>query len=615
MATFAPRPDGLFDVTLDSGLVLPMALPEQSLLSAGLQPAMPPPPPVTQTQGLAQAAPWEVGPQQSLPDVGPNMSPAPQQSLPPPGPPPAPPRPTQNVPMIPLQVDPAEQQRARDASIVDRPPPAPKKLIPVTGAGAPGAQRPSTPEEQVQAQTDVYLQGLLRPRPASVTKIPAHDELLGYSVKKGAEIDPEKEADVDIQDEALQEAVRERARIEAGRQAVQGGMQAREAERQEEELANAQMLRREKDEDISRRRTAVDKRSAEVAEMAPDPGKFFHDRGAVATLLAGVGAAMGTYASVKTGAPNFALQILNDGVQREYDAQVRAIEQADKGVDRQRLALADMIRDHGDPRTAELEFKMMARDIAALKIEATAVKSGSAETMARAEQVIAEMRKMSAEDKLKLDLAMQDDVQQTWRHVPQKTIGGGGPPDPLKAMQKAAAYKEAAGKVYGTNAGQIDWKALRQTFVPGEGWAYGEEEGPKLREKKVNVQTIISLADLALQTREEVRSGKIDMVTGARRLTSLKAQAGMAYKGTKEMGAYDKGTKEAWSEIFGNPAEYLSPNPKDWAKSYKTDEQIRTLKERIQAEWDLVRRSQISKDPIRLEPALGETPGSFQEKK
>lgn len=43
MASFAPRPDGLFNVTLDNGMVLPMPLSEEQLRGAGASPAGAPP--------------------------------------------------------------------------------------------------------------------------------------------------------------------------------------------------------------------------------------------------------------------------------------------------------------------------------------------------------------------------------------------------------------------------------------------------------------------------------------------------------------------------------------------------------------------------------------------
>lgn len=70
-----------------------------------------------------------------------------------------------------------------------------------------------------------------------------------------------------------------------------------------------------------------------------DPQQYFHDRSAFSTIIGAIAIGMGAYASAVTGSPNYALEIINDAIERDIEAQTKNLELQKEGAEMQIDAL------------------------------------------------------------------------------------------------------------------------------------------------------------------------------------------------------------------------------------------------------------------------------------
>lgn len=98
-----------------------------------------------------------------------------------------------------------------------------------------------------------------------------------------------------------------------------------------------------------------------------NPDKFFQDRGLFATLGLAIAQGMGAYASTMTGAPNFAYQMVQQGIDRDIAAQREQIESGRVG---RRNKMAQMMDNYGfDMNQAEAAMKIAMNKSAATQAQ------------------------------------------------------------------------------------------------------------------------------------------------------------------------------------------------------------------------------------------------------
>lgn len=576
---YALRPDGLFDMSTPQG-AFPTALNEDQLQGAGLQPFNPaavPPPPMPDMQ-LAQ-----------------NQSDAPTQSTAPPAPPPLAP----------------DVQGTFDKTFGGKTDPllnAPKTRILIKAAPGSAGAAPQQPGEETDPRRreldDLVQKGVqskLRGGPGKV--VPEHQQETTGKVER--KVGPSQEALEAVSDADINQQLwmQQKAEGQAEGMQAEGERRLNDLRVDDTELYADQQRRQLIDQDYAARMQDISEREARIDQMAQNPGNFVQSHGALAGIAAVVGVALGAGGAAMTHSPNFAENILDKATDDEFRAQQAAIKNARDSVEAKRWSLGEFLKAHGDPRTAELEFKLRVKDLAMKQAEAEALRSGAPAVMAAFQDWKSQRDLDRAKEMAALDASVRGEVEQNWKTIPKQTTGGGG--GLLQALKYGQQLRQAGEGAFGIipaeKQAQIDvareaagakgGDAARGAFIPGEGYAYSAEEGAKLRAAKTGVDRLKDIADKSLEIRKQLAEGKINLLDAKGRLSSLQGQGAVAYKNAEQMGALDAGTQQVWGSIFGKPDEFLSID------GATANSRIRQFRDGVDSGWNSVRANQITKTP------------------
>lgn len=139
------------------------------------------------------------------------------------------------------------------------------------------------------------------------------------------------------------------------------------------------------------------RRAAEAAaSVRMDPEGFFHERGIFGTIMAAVSVGLGSLGSQVMGGPNTALQIINDAIGRDIDAQRANIEQGWRGAESQRTLL-DMMNDEFSNRDAAIAATRAALlEAAAARVGEQMTGVNTAEARVNGEAMVAELTSAAA---------------------------------------------------------------------------------------------------------------------------------------------------------------------------------------------------------------------------
>lgn len=139
------------------------------------------------------------------------------------------------------------------------------------------------------------------------------------------------------------------------------------------------------------------RRAAEAAaSVRMDPEGFFHERGIFGTIMAAVSVGLGSLGSQVMGGPNTALQIINDAIGRDIDAQRANIEQGWRGAESQRTLL-DMMDDEFSNRDAAIAATRAALlEAAAARVGEQMTGVNTAEARVNGEAMVAELTSAAA---------------------------------------------------------------------------------------------------------------------------------------------------------------------------------------------------------------------------
>lgn len=139
------------------------------------------------------------------------------------------------------------------------------------------------------------------------------------------------------------------------------------------------------------------RRAAEAAaSVRMDPEGFFHERGIFGTIMAAVSVGLGSLGSQVMGGPNTALQIINDAIGRDIDAQRADIEQGWRGAESQRTLL-DMMNDEFSNRDAAIAATRAALlEAAAARVGEQMTGVNTAEARVNGEAMVAELTSAAA---------------------------------------------------------------------------------------------------------------------------------------------------------------------------------------------------------------------------
>lgn len=187
----------------------------------------------------------------------------------------------------------------------------------------------------------------------------------------------------------------------------------RQKELLEQQIKDDAALKQKQDDEYLSATGKRDEAVKSASEAKVDPGRFFKNKGTWAQLGAALAIGLGAYASSITKGPNYALDIINNAIDKDIESQKIDIQQQWKGVDQKTNALSELTKQFGDQRLAasvlkEQQFQALQADLNN-KLGSTK----SAELQAKIAEMQANLSQRQAEQKAQTEALAKDKVQET----------------------------------------------------------------------------------------------------------------------------------------------------------------------------------------------------------
>lgn len=498
---------------------------------------------------------------------------------------------------------------------------SPQPLTPETEAmlaeaipGMPGADVPFLPEEtavEMQAPPMAAIPAAVPPAQiAPPGMVPGAAQV---TRQVGTPIAPETLA---AEDAAAQEvAAAVQAEAVAGAQAREQQAQALETEAARiETAARDQRAREEQRREIERRADSDTERGLrDFMAMRTDPDRIWHEGGTGARITAAIGVAMGAFGSGLTGAPNFALQIINSAIERDMEAQRDDIRRAGFALDARRSITAAQRAAHQDDRVGDIAAEMSMREAAARRADALGRRAEGSQAQAHAATISATLRQQNIVRRTDFLQAAQDRVQVTTSYRPRPTGLGrprtqappGYPQDVyanLNAAQQAARWDD-----YIKRQGRSGEPGEAAAVIPGARVSNEDAARTLDRTQRGVAQTVtanlrggISEIEQARALRRRIGGGTID--TEARAAAGgLRESLIARWRSLFATGVPSDAEMERFEALIPNVAQYEMP----WQNfSAQLDAAERMLRTRAETELG-ARGYALDPGPSSFRPAGG----------
>lgn len=365
MAYYTPRPDGLVNVALDDGRMLPMQ--EQHAQAAGILPMPSAQAAIGGPNPYGGLPPDAVaGPGGGNPDADAINAAMAQQSAAPASPPPS------------ISAPGGGLNIPKGTSLIV-PPGANGKPLPDFKAGIAGIQA-EAPQTNPDAQGEAPG-GLRRIVPsarggqpgsqeqgARTVKIsPDRDVRASFTVKPGVDADPAFQDTVDQISPAGEYAqhmdAANRAYV-ARQEALTASTQANTAAMAQQEQMRAQVAQNRAA--LQTKLNTLDQRQAEAEQATPQTrGEIIQSRGSLAGVLSGISIALGGYVQGLRGGSNPGLDIVNQSIQDEIASQKAKWEATKDKEAAANTAYGRALQLYGDPNAAEADMYTRGLTLAA----------------------------------------------------------------------------------------------------------------------------------------------------------------------------------------------------------------------------------------------------------
>lgn len=630
MVSYAQRPDGLLDVTLDDGRVLPMALSPEQI--PGATPAQArqglyadvgarPPETRTMTEGTA-SAPAQITMGQPLFTMAGQTDPLAGARL-------------QVQPEAPVPASEAEKGlqnlAAKQAESEKRElitvlagqatqtlpaeAGAPKKLSSATATpqSSPGAT--SQGSSEVDRLTRAYLASQLQPTGGG-RRTPAQDVRSSFTIERELTGQVSPETAEDLADARIDANLMKQRQTDeqSYQQSVQARLAAEEARQAQDMIEQTQVRKAGIERDVAERTKRIDDALAKARELA-DRGtardRVYEDKGWFGRIIAGLGLTLGRFAT-GAGGPNFAQQVIDEEVANEAQRQ-KDLVAIGEGEGTQ---LDRMLKIWGTPAEAEEMLRLQLKEHALQKSKAWALRTGSEQIQTNFDAWLAEEALRQQEARAAFEQKSAGKVVEQWKRMPASGGGAGGG-DPLKAVKRAAefrkAYQEATGEAPDKDA-QKRAEDERERFVPdGGGYARTPAEAAKAREGLAAMAELDTLNEDARNIRRDLREGRINPVTAMAMLKSKKANAQSAHRLAVKSGTMDQASTENFNQAWGNIDSAASVAAARFGFETPADTQLETFTRDMRTKAESY-KSGLSRDPGGREPVRQVRPDSFAPK-
>jgi hypothetical protein len=178
----------------------------------------------------------------------------------------------------------------------------------------------------------------------------------------------------------------------------------------------------------------------EAADAKVDPGKFFKEKGTLASIGAAFAIGLGAYAASITGGKNNAMDIIDNAIDRDIAAQKQAIQSKQQKVQDLKGSLQDMRVRFQDERQAEAAARAQQYEVAINSLKGRLAGIGNKEALASGQKLLADMEAKKAENLMNLEQLAQGKKQTTSNF--ETSIGGMTPAGAASLQKKNDEIRE-----------------------------------------------------------------------------------------------------------------------------------------------------------------------------
>lgn len=340
-------------------------------------------------------------------------------------------------------------------------------------------------------------------------------------------------ASIDLQ----QQAVGMAAQAGASR-AMEQAAQIKTMQQEVEQMNKANLEAQARENEMLQEKSAeLDAEVDRVSQLKVDPNKFWADRSTGDKITLGISLFLGALGGARTGV-NQAVNIIDQAINRDIEAQQANILQQTRGVDRKRGLLSDMRLRFKDNEQARAAVKMAYLQDAQMKVNEIAARYEAPEIRAKAAQMIGQLE------------TQKEQLKATF-------------------MQKALASMPVDGNV---NAEMLT-PDQRERFVPGYGLALTKDSAVKAREAVATIDSIKDNIDelLALSNKSGSSFSPQDRAKAETITSILTGQLRLPIVGP---GAVSEKELELLQRIIADPTRIMSLDANN-------KQRLRTLKQRM----------------------------------
>lgn len=266
------------------------------------------------------------------------------------------------------------------------------------------------------------------PRPRYATT-KARDVKAAWRVDKGPQLNEENEFNRDFAEGETRRNMQQRADREEERA-------LRNVEEYEKRVLAPQARQVSTDElkldrmrqEYARRQKEIDTERAAVDKLEVDPNRLFNEKGAWASVLAGISIlAGGALQGLQGRGSNPGLDAVNAAIDRDVQLQKEKYARRREGLREKETAFERLMNTYGNPEMAEAELRNRQSALAEAWAKRHAMKSGAEDVQLNLQQAFANRDLARVEERRQLDQAFGDRISEQWQHVPAQTVQVGGP--------------------------------------------------------------------------------------------------------------------------------------------------------------------------------------------
>ena len=408
----------------------------------------------------------------------------------------------------------------------------------------------------------------------------ARDQRVAFRVDKGPQLDPENEelrseAEIDTRLAMQQEADREEQR--AGERVEQ--FESRVLAPLEKQISADEIKLDRMRQDYAKRQREIDDERAAIDKLEVDPNRLFSEKGAWASVLAGISIlAGGALQGLQGRGDNPGLTAVNNAIDRDIQLQKDQYARRREGLQAKETAFERLVEKYGNPEMAEAELRNRQSSLAEAWAKHHMMKGASEDVQLNLQKAFNDRDLARVEERRQLDQAFGDRITEQWQHIPAQTVQVGGS-RPIKQKDRALAVVLPGGKVkFGRS--DVDARAAREKITAG-----------------------VHLSNLLGNVKAMVERGKGDRLWWDENRGNIQANMtaiAATYKDSEKLGTFDAGVERLLSQGVGDPSALLSW---DDATIAKLEENQRLQ----QAKIDNISNYELDDTPDSITPGAGST--------